>query len=176
MSGPLVRDGSGVTIRRAGPDDGDGVLAMMREIAAEEGVGDVDVTAGRWRELLGRDDVVVFLAERDGAPVGYVSAVVQLHLWLGRDIVALDDLYVRPGHRDAGIGRRLMTAMAGFAAPRDGLVRWGVECDNADAQRFYRRLGARLRPKTIATWPPEAYRDHLTDPRAIAAGGKERTC
>jgi ribosomal protein S18 acetylase RimI-like enzyme len=176
MSASTSVAGAEITIRRAGPGDSDTVLAMMREIAAEEGVGDVDVTADRWRELLGRDDVVVFVAERGGSPVGYVSAVVQLHLWLGREIVALDDLYVRPGHRDGGIGRRLITAMAGYAAPGDRLVRWGVECDNVDAQRFYRRLGARLRTKTIATWPPAAYRDHLIDTGAAAAGGKGTSC
>lgn len=176
MSDVTVGRCADIAIRRAGPQDGDIVLAMMREIAAEEGVGDVDVTADRWRELLGRHDVVVFVAERAGRAVGYVSAVVQLHLWLGREIVALDDLYVRPCHRDVGIGRRLITAMAGYAAPEDRLVRWGMECDNVDAQRFYRRMGARLRSKTIAAWPPEAYRPHLIDTGAAAAAGGGTSC
>ena len=59
----------------------------------------------------------MLLAERDGGPVGYVSAVRRLHLWTGGDVLALDDLYVRPGHRDAGIGRRLMAALAALAEP-----------------------------------------------------------
>ena len=154
--------GDDVAVRRAGPDDSDAVLAMMREIAAEEGVGAVDVTPHRWRQLMGRDDVLVFLAERGGDPVGYVSAVLHLHLWVGRRIVALDDLYVRPGHRDAGIGRQLMTAVATAAAADRRIVRWGVENGNHDAQRFYARLGARLHPKTIAVWLPEAYQEHLS--------------
>jgi ribosomal protein S18 acetylase RimI-like enzyme len=150
-----------VTIRRAGPDDSDTILEMMREIAAEEGVGDVDVTPHQWRTLLSRDDVVVFVAERDGTAVGYVSAVVQLHLWTGGDLVALDDLFVRPGHRDAGIGRELITAIARVAATDGKLIRWGVESGNLAAQRFYIRLGARLHAKTIAVWTPDAYRPHL---------------
>jgi GNAT superfamily N-acetyltransferase len=68
-----------------------------------------------------------------------------------------DVLYVRPGHRDAGIGRRLMAALAGLAAPEQLLIRWGMEVDNIDAQRFYRRLGATLRPKILAAWSPTAY-------------------
>ena len=44
-------------IRRAGSGDSDTVLVMMQEIAAHEGVGEVGVTADRWRELLDRDDL-----------------------------------------------------------------------------------------------------------------------
>jgi GNAT superfamily N-acetyltransferase len=107
--------------------------------------------------LLERPEVIVLLAECDGEPVGYVSALRQLHLWTGGDVLGLDDLYVRPGHRDAGAGRRLMAALAGLAAPEQLLIRWGMEVDNVDAQRFYRRLGATLRPKILAAWTPAAY-------------------
>jgi len=131
---------------------------MVREIAAhEDQTGHVHVTDEQWQQLLRRPDVLVLLAERDGAAVGYVSAVRRLHLWTGGDVLDLDDLYVRPGSRDAGVGRRLMAALATLAAPERLLVRWGVEADNTDAQRFYRRLGATLRPKVTAAWTPTAY-------------------
>ena len=143
-----------VTTRRATPTDAADVAAMVAEITAH---GHVDVE--QWRRLLSRADVVVLLAERDGAPVGYVSAVRQLHLWTGGDVLNLDDLYVRPGHRDAGVGRQLMAALAALAAPESLVIRWGMEVDNVDAQRFYRRLGATLRPKILAAWPPPAYAD-----------------
>ena len=138
-----------VTTRRATPTDAADVAAMVAEITAH---GHVDVE--QWRRLLSRADVVVLLAERDGAPVGYVSAVRQLHLWTGGDVLNLDDLYVRPGHRDAGVGRQLMAALA---APESLVFRWGMEVDNVDAQRFYRRLGATLRHKVVAAWTPAAY-------------------
>lgn len=77
-------------------------------------------------------------------------------------MLALDDLYVRPGHRDAGVGRLLMTALAALAEPDDLVIRWGVETDNTDAQRFYERLGARLRDKVLAGWAPESYRRLLS--------------
>jgi hypothetical protein len=32
-----------------------------------------------------------------------------------------------------------------------------MEADNDGGQRFYRRLGATLRPKVVATWAPESY-------------------
>ncbi len=52
-----------------------------------------------------------------------------------------------------------MGALAALAAPERLLVRWGVEVDNVDAQRFYRRLGATLRHKVVAAWTPAAYAD-----------------
>jgi ribosomal protein S18 acetylase RimI-like enzyme len=149
---------TGVTIRRATPGDAPDVAAMVAEIAAhEDQTAHVHVDVERWRSLLGRPEVIVLLAELDGAAVGYVSAVRQLHLWTGGDVLNLDDLYVRPGHRDAGVGRRVMAALAALVAPERLLIRWGMEVDNVDAQRFYRRLGATLRPKVLAAWPAAAY-------------------
>jgi ribosomal protein S18 acetylase RimI-like enzyme len=149
-----------VTIRRAGPADTPEVAAMVGEIAAhEDQSAHVHVDEAQWHGLLGRPEVIVLLAEQDGGAVGYVSAVRQLHLWTGGDVLNLDDLYVRPGHRDAGIGRLLMAALAATAAPDRLLIRWGMEVDNVDAQRFYRRLGATLRSKVLAAWTPAAYRD-----------------
>ncbi|WP_448617748.1 N-acetyltransferase family protein [Geodermatophilus sp. URMC 65] len=146
-----------ITIRRATPVDAGTVAAMVREIAAhEDQAAHVHVTDERWRQLLDRPDVFVFLAEHAGGAVGYVSAVRQLHLWTGGDVLALDDLYVRSGSRDAGVGGQLMAALAGLAAPEQLLIRWGVEVDNVDAQRFYRRLGATLRSKVLAAWTPAA--------------------
>ena len=154
-----------VTTRRATPADAAEVAAMVAEIAAHENQAEhVHVHAERWRTLLERPEVIVLIAERAGQAVGYVSALRQLHLWTGGDVLNLDDLYVRPGHRDAGVGRRLMAALAAVAAPDQLLIRWGMEVDNVHAQRFYRRLGATLRPKVLAPWSPDAYAE-------LVAGG-----
>ena len=144
-----------VTVRRAAPDDAATVLMMVREIATHEGdasavTGDVDT----WTAMLARPEVLVLIAERDGVPAGYVSAVRRLHLWLGRDILSLDDLFVRDGYRDAGVGRLLMTELAALAAPEQLAIRWEMREDNHAAQRFYRRLGATLRTKVMAFWQP----------------------
>ena len=146
-----------VDVRRAGPEDAEIVLAMVREIAAEQGeVADVVSDLPTWTAMLARPEVVVLVAVRDGVPVGYVSAVRRLHLWLGADILALDDLFVREGYRDAGVGRLLMRELAVIA---DGmLIRWEMRKDDVAAQRFYRRLGATLRTKVIAFWSPAAQR------------------
>lgn len=148
-----------VTIRRATPADAETVHTLVLEIAAHEGdLEHVHVTARQWSQLLGRDDVVVLLAERDGAALGYTSAVRRLHLWSGGELLAVDDVFVRPGARSAGLGRRLLASMARYAAAPEGLVvTWGVESDNVRAQHFYRGLGATLREKMFATWSPSSY-------------------
>ena len=144
-----------VTVRRAGPEDAATVLTMVREIAAHEGdASDVRSDLDTWTAMLGRTDVVVLVAERDGAPAGFVSAVRRLHLWLGRDILSLDDVFVRDGFRGAGVGRLLMTELGRLAAIEGMAVRWEMREDNVEAQRFYRRLGATLRRKVIAFWQP----------------------
>ena len=77
-----------VVIRRATPADATEVAAMVREIAAhEDQAAHVHVPDEQWHGLLQRPEVVVLLAERHGAPVGYVSAIRQLHLWTGGDVL-----------------------------------------------------------------------------------------
>ena len=148
-----------VVVRRATPADAATVHTLVLEIAAhEDSLEHVRVTTEGWADLLERTDVVVLLAERAGRALGYTSAVRRLHLWTGGDVLAVDDVFVRPGERSAGLGRRLLTAMAAIAEP-DGLtLTWGVEPDNTRAQWFYVRLGATLRTKVVAGWTPQAYR------------------
>lgn len=126
---------------------------MVRELAAHEGSLDsVTSHEQRWREMLTDANVTVLIASMRGEPIGFVSAVRRLHLWSGREIVALDDLYVRAGARDRGVGEALMRALADRSGEQ--LIRWEVEESNLAGQRFYVRLGAKLRRKVIAWWDP----------------------
>ncbi|WP_309134665.1 GNAT family N-acetyltransferase [Cellulomonas sp.] len=163
-----LRPGAGtVTVRRATPADARTVHTLVLEIAAHEGDSThVAVTPEVWARLLGRDDVLVTLAEADGQVLGYASAVRRLHLWSGGDVLAVDDVYVRPGARDQGVGRRLLVATARVADVAGLTVVWGVEPGNHGAQRFYRRLGATLRDKVVAAWTPTAYRRVIADAEA----------
>lgn len=149
------------TTRRATPADAATVQELLLELAHhEDSAQHVHVDVTRWRELLADESVVVLLAERCGAAIGYVSAVRQLNLWQGRDLLALDDLYVRPGHRGLGVGEQLMRSLAAHAATGPGagpLIRWELEQGNDGARRFYQRLGASVRDKGIAVWAPRAY-------------------
>ena len=148
------RGAASTVIVRADPTHAATVHTLVRELAAHEGSLAAATTGEqRWGELLARDDVTVLLAIHEGEPVGYVSAVAKLHLWSGCEIVALDDLYVRASFRNSGVGERLMRARA----HRSGApIRWEVDEGNLAGQRFYLRLGARLRRKVVAWWEPDA--------------------
>lgn len=150
-------------IRRAVPDDAATLRQMIGELADHQDEGRyVTVTVDQWRDFLGRDDVVVFLAEHLGEAAGYVSALRRLHLWTGGDILGLDDLYVREQFRDTGTGRALMLELARYALPQRLTIAWGMRTENEGAQRFYARLGATLRPKVVASWNADTYSQALT--------------
>jgi ribosomal protein S18 acetylase RimI-like enzyme len=152
-----------VCVRPADSEDAATLQVLLLELADHEGEAQhVHVDVDRWREMLDDPRVVVLLAEQDGVALGYVSAVRQLNLWTGRDILALDDLYVRSSSRGRGVGALLMRSLALTAGRDQLLIRWEMRQDNLDAQRFYRRLGATLRTKVIASWRPHDYHAHLS--------------
>jgi ribosomal protein S18 acetylase RimI-like enzyme len=69
----------------------------------------------------------------------------------------MDDLYIRADARDRGVGGQLMAALAKHVGDDRLLVTWGVREDNDAGHRFYRRLGATLRTKVVASWLPSDY-------------------
>ncbi len=153
---------SRVDVRRAGPDDAAVVFALVGEIAVHEGQSrHVTGSEEQWARMLGRPDVVVLVAERDGVPAGYVSAVRRLQLRAGADVLDLGDLFVREGFRHAGVGRLLMIELARFATAERLPFRWEMQPDDEGGQRFTRRLGATLSTKLIATWTPEQQEEFL---------------
>jgi ribosomal protein S18 acetylase RimI-like enzyme len=91
------------------------------------------------------------VAESAGRVVGYASFLPSYNSDIAARGLWMSDLYVLPAFRDRGIGRALVTAVAREAVRR-GLtcLEWGVRDTNAAAQRFYRRLGARVGHARIA--------------------------
>ena len=151
-------------IRRAEPADAELVRTMLVELAEYQDQGkDVTATVEDWRGFLGREDVIVLIAEVDGEVAGYVSALRRPYLWVGGDMLALDDLYVRGQFRSGGVGRELMLALARHAHPDRLTIGWGLRLENEGGYRFYDRLGAILRTKTVASWPASAYEPLLRE-------------
>lgn len=95
---------------------------------------------------LREDDVVVFVAERDGEILGYVYAGIEPQSWkeLRDEAAFIHDIVVDERGRGAGVATTLMeTAMDWFRArgtPR--VVLWTAE-PNVGAQQLFSKLGFR---------------------------------
>jgi GNAT superfamily N-acetyltransferase len=134
-------------IREAQPSDVPVLLELVRELAEYEREPDAVVATedDLATALFGADPVAgCHVAEVDGAVVGFALWYRSFSTWLGRPGLWLEDLFVRPEHRGAGLGRQLLVHLAALCVER-GWPRfeWWVLDWNEPAQAFYRSLGAR---------------------------------
>ncbi len=80
--------------------------------------------------------------EEEGNPVGFVSGVEMTHPDKGTEMF-LYELSVDPEHRNRGVGRTLVGALADLARTRGCYGMWvGTEPDNVAAIAAYRAAGA----------------------------------
>ncbi len=133
------------TVRPAERPDVAALFAMIGELAAYERLADrVSGDERRLEEaLFERRAAEALIAETDGGPAGYAIYFTTFSSFLCWPGLWCEDVYVRPEHRGAGIGRALFAAVAGVAAER-GYERldWVVLDWNQPAIAFYEGLGA----------------------------------
>jgi ribosomal protein S18 acetylase RimI-like enzyme len=95
---------------------------------------------------LSRKDVVLLVAETDGAVIGYVYAGLEGfdYMALRGPAGALYDIVVDPAHRGAGVGHQLLdAALTWLAAQRAPRVVLSTAEQNEPAQRLFARAGFR---------------------------------
>lgn len=138
-----------MTVRiRAGEQADVGVIAeLIRGLARFEKLEhEVSMTEETLqRSLFGeRAYAETLIAEDEGEPVGLALFFHNFSTFLGKPGLYLEDLFVKPEARGAGVGRLLLERLAQIAVDRDcGRLEWAVLDWNKDAIRFYERLGAR---------------------------------
>jgi GNAT superfamily N-acetyltransferase len=135
-----------ITIRPAAVGDVSVILQFIRDLAKYEHLEhEVVATEGMLREALfgSRPYAEVVLACLNDEPVGFALFFHNFSTFLGRAGIYLEDLYVRPEARGHGVGRHLLTWLAGTAVSRGcGRLEWAVLDWNEPSIRFYRKLGA----------------------------------
>jgi GNAT superfamily N-acetyltransferase len=133
-------------LRAATPSDCALILSFIRELAEYEKLAhEVVATEAGLREQLfgGTPRAEVVIAEIDAEPVGFALFFHNFSTFTGRAGLYLEDLYVRPVARGAGVGRRLMQHLARLAVDRNcARFEWAVLDWNEPAIRFYRAIGA----------------------------------
>jgi GNAT superfamily N-acetyltransferase len=143
----MAEEGSGVAplVRAARPQDVALLLSMFRELAAYEQLEDqLEATEERLGEALfgARPTAEALIAELDGQIAGYAVFFHTFSSFLALSGVWLEDLFVRPEHRRAGVGRALLAAVAA-RVPDGGRMEWAALDWNELALGFYASLGAK---------------------------------
>ena len=140
-------------IRPAKPADAPLILAFIGELAAYERLSHaVKITLGDVKTLLFGPAPRAFcdIAELDGQPVGFALWFYSVSTFEGRHGLYLEDLFVRPAARGAGVGRALLAHLARRCLAEDlRRLEWSVLDWNESAIAFYDRLGATTKSEWI---------------------------
>ena len=134
-------------LRPATPADVPVIHRLIFELAdyersPESARADPDLLA---EHLFGeRRYIEAMIAElEDGRAAGFAVWFHNYSTWEGRPGLYLEDLFVRPEYRGAGIGKALLVRLAEIAVERGcSRMEWAVLDWNEPALGFYRRLGA----------------------------------
>lgn len=135
-----------VTIRAARPDDVGMLLTLFMELAVYERLEHLmEATEERIAEALfgERPAAEALIAEVDGRTAGYALFYPTFSTFLAIQGIWLEDLFVRPDQRGAGVGRALLAAVASRTRERGGeRLEWSALDWNELALGFYRGIGA----------------------------------
>jgi GNAT superfamily N-acetyltransferase len=147
---PEPEPSAGFIVRAAELRDVAPIVEMIRELAVFEKLEHlVQVTPEKLRpHLFGEKPVAeAMVAEVDGKAIAFALFFANFSTFLARPGLYLEDLYVRPAYRARGVGEALLTRLAALAAERGcGRFEWSVLDWNANAIRFYERMGASVMP------------------------------
>lgn len=95
-----------------------------------------------------RPSCEAMIAERGGRAVGFALFFTTFSTFLCKPGLYLEDVFVEPEHRGAGIGKALLRHLATIAAERGcGRFEWRVLDWNTPSIRFYQSLGAEVLPE-----------------------------
>ena len=139
------------TLRSAELRDVGAIVQLIRELAEFENLTHLlQVTPEKLRpQLFGERPVAeALVAEVGGEVVAFALFFTNFSTFLAQPGLYLEDLFVRPAHRGSGIGEALLTRLGRIALERDyGRFEWSVLDWNANAIRFYERMGATVMPE-----------------------------
>jgi hypothetical protein len=126
---------------------------LIRDLASYEHLRDIcvstedDLEAALFGEFPAAEALIAYLDEDSQVSAGFALFFHTYSTFLGRRSLWLEDLFVRPEYRGAGLGRQFLTALAKLARERGcGRFEWAVLDWNAPAIRFYESLGASILP------------------------------
>jgi GNAT superfamily N-acetyltransferase len=137
----------------ATPADVPAILELIRGLAEYERLAHLcvstegDIQAALFGPRPSAEVLIVRRTAESCEAVAFALFYQTFSTFLGRPSLWLEDLFVRPDCRGAGIGRALLRRLAGLARERRcGRFEWAVLDWNEPAIAFYRSLGATVLP------------------------------
>jgi len=121
------------------------VLELIRELAEYEHLLDQVVATEALLEewLFDKEKAEVLLVLENGVTVGSALFFHNFSTFLGRAGIYLEDLYIRPEHRNKGYGRATLQKLAQLTLERGcGRLEWSCLDWNRPSIDFYLSLGA----------------------------------
>jgi GNAT superfamily N-acetyltransferase len=137
----------GFVLRRAEPDDRARLTELVRDYI--DFYEQPQPASQRLDTLLSvlaeRPEVgVQFVAEKDGDLHGFATVYLTYDTVVARRVAVMNDLFVAPDDRNAGLGRALIRECHAFARATDcAVLSWVTAQDNARAQGLYEKLAER---------------------------------
>lgn len=97
-----------------------------------------EVTAHTWRRMVGSENIIALAAVCANELVGFAIAILHDATWSIGQTAYLEDLFVRPGERGRGTGRKLIDEVIAQARLQGcASVYWHTQATNARARRLY---------------------------------------
>ena len=138
-------------LRTAEPRDIPAIVGLITELAEFEHLAHlVRATPEALLPHLFGDKPVAeaVVADVAGRVVGFALFFTNFSTFLAQPGLYLEDLYVQPAVRGAGIGKALLRHLGALAVARDyGRFDWSVLDWNENAIRFYEKMGAVVMPE-----------------------------
>ena len=133
-----------VTIRKIDERDFLVLISLFKEFALFEKLPE-KMTNSVEQMLREKEYLTGFVAVNDADEIlDYATYFFGYYTWIGKSLY-MDDLYVRPDFRGAGVGTKLIKEVIAFAkAENCKKLRWQVSEWNQPAIDFYKSLGANV--------------------------------
>jgi GNAT superfamily N-acetyltransferase len=136
-----------VAITAVRPEDRPAWRALFDDYLAfyESQLDEMTISATFARILDPESDVHGAVArDAEGRPIGLVHWLTHSSTWTAKDYCYLEDLFVAPGARSAGVGAALIEHVRGWAVQNGSTkVYWLTAETNATARALYDRVAQR---------------------------------
>ncbi|CAC5405590.1 speG [Mytilus coruscus] len=132
-------------VRSANYEDCEAIMSLVMELAAHvKCEHEVKIKADTLqRDGFGNNSLFhCLVAEVNKDIIGYLLYYYTYSPWVGKTVY-MEDFYVKPEHRNNGIGTNLLkTAVKVFLDTHCNCMEWAVPCWNKVAVDYYKQKGA----------------------------------